>query len=99
MIETNVFIVCFEIKEDFDKSKIIDYLDKVYSIHDPDRIHLKDCYLVMCKYDEYIFNKHQKGQLGSNDKVRNEINELIQYNVIIFKSFILLNIKGYNNRI
>ena len=53
----------------------------------------------MCKYDEYIFNKHQKGQLGSNDNVRNEINELIQYNVIIFKSLILFNIKGYNNRI
>jgi hypothetical protein len=78
MKDIDVYIICFEINEDFNRLKLIDYLNGIESIYD--REIFKDCYLVMCKYDEYVFQKQQKGYSG-NEKYQNEIKELIQIEV------------------
>jgi hypothetical protein len=81
MKDTDVYIICFEIKEDFDRLKLIEYLDDIESIRDQDKKLLKDCYLVMCKYDEFVFKKQQKGFSGNEKFIQNEIKELIQIEV------------------
>lgn len=79
MEEGDVCIICFEIKEGFNRYESIEvYLNDIENNYRKDTF--KDCYLVMCKYDEFVFHR-QQGGLSGNEIIQNEIKELIDIEV------------------
>lgn len=91
MRSTDAFVVCFEMKENFDYNSIINWLNKIQNLkrteekeekEDKDKKRIKDVFLVLCKYDEFIFNKKQKGELNNTTlNFSEEILELINIKV------------------
>ncbi len=86
---SNIFIICFEVKENFDKNSIINWLNKIESINEKQK-KFKDVYLVLCKFDELVQEK-RFGELKNNFELNDEILNSIDIEVKFLYEFKYIN--------
>jgi len=75
-------------KENFNKNSIEKWLNKIDTLKESEKI-FKDVYLVLCKFDEFIYEGKRIGSLENNMELNEEIMNTIDMKVL----FIFLNFK------
>jgi len=88
-MDTNIFVICFELKQNFDKKSIENWLNKIDALKEEEK-RSKIVYLVLCKFDEFIYERKQLSDLKSTLDLNEEILNLINFQVKDY--FLILNI-------
>jgi len=81
-MDTNIFVICFELKENFNKKSIESWINKIEALKESERI-FKDVYLVVCKFDQLIYERKLIGGLKNNMDLNEEL--LSTINLKVFK--------------
>lgn len=81
-VDTNIFVICFELKENFDKNSIEKWLNKIDALKESEK-RFKDVYLVLCKFDELIYDRKEIGSLKNNMDLNEDILRTINMKVLL----------------